>query len=276
MSLLKDAVPQLSRLPSGHVYGNDGSGKFHFQSTLQTSRLAELFERTVERLGELHKLPVGSALILSLPIRNAICTPYGLASAVAALHNVYRCGDHIALDWKLAHGWRDRRLLEPLTVDLLASLAGPYKCTTKDRRLAQLLIQDAMAETDPRQVWNSFCACAAAWWSDPLPYLIWSHCVGVQPLQPLSRETWARYHTKLPLVPPVALVETQPTPLQSAYFSAGRQSASYDCILQAIAIVNGARRKHKSRQAFSDAVLKGLSDLLHEARDARPPAFAAG
>ncbi len=268
MSTFKDAVPQLSRLPSGHVYGNDGSGKFHFQPTSETSRLAERFERTVERLGDLHKLPVGAALILSLPIRNAICTPNGLASAIAALHTVYRCGDHIALDWKLAHGWRDRRFLDPLTVDLLTSLAGPHQCTTKDRNLARQLIQDAMAETDPRQVWRSFCACAAAWWSDPLPYLIWSHCAGVQPLQPLSRGTWARYHTKLPLMSPVALVETPTTPLQSAYFSAGGQSARYDCILQAIAIVNRARRKHKSRQAFSDTVLKGLSDLLHEARDA--------
>lgn len=268
MSLVDDFVPQPKHLPSGHVYGNDGSGKYHFQPTPVTSRLAERFEHVIDRLGDLQNLPIGPALILSLPIRNAVCTPRSLSAAAAAMHNVYRCGNHIALEWTLSHGWRDRRYLEPLTARLIGSLDRPHRITIRDRRQASQILQQAMGESDSKRAWHSFCACAAAWWSDPLPYLIWSHCAGVQPLQPLSRGAWARYHTKLPLLATATLAMVEVTPTQSAYFSASGQSAQADCILRAIDAVKQARRKHKSRQAFTDAALRDLYEQLHEAQRA--------
>lgn len=268
MKFSDDITPEPTPLPSGHVVGVDTSGKLQIQSTLITSELAEQFECAVERLGDLQGLPIGPALILSLPIRNAVVTPGSLTAAAAAIQNVYRSGEHLALEWRLSHGWRDRRFLEPLTCSLLNSIDRPHAITTRDWRAARDLLQHAMGEAHPRHVWRQFCASASAWWSDPMPHLLWSHCAGVRPMQPLSREAWARFHTKLPLLPSAALAPPEITPARMAYFAAGGQSAQSDSVARAVSIVKSSAVKHKSRQAFAEDAVKQLTDLLGEAQRA--------
>jgi len=268
MSRRDDLIPEPRPLPSGHVFGVDASGKFVFQPTAATSHRAEEFEQIVQRLGDLREIPIGAALILLLPMRNAVLTPASLNAAAAVMHTVYRVGDHLALEWSVAHGWRDRRFLDPVSSDLLARLDRPYVITGKDHRLAREHLQRAMQEADSQKVWHRFCACASAWWSDSLSTLLWSHCAGVSILQPWSRSTWARCVTGLPLYlrDPSAHVEI--TPAQTAFFQTNRQSSDADVVVRSVYIVRDVWLRHKSKQHFKDAVLKDLHELLLEAREA--------
>jgi hypothetical protein len=251
---------------SGHDFEVDQTGKIHFQATAETSQLAARFLTAIDRIGDLHRLPPAVGLILTLPIHDAVLTQHGWHAAVKSIPTIYYQGTHFVLDWCLSDGWRDRRFLSPVTRSILNQFPTVPSIQERDWRDARTLIQEALEEPSNTKVWDVFVSCASAFWSDKLPGVLWSHCTGVDPLQPFSRETVARRTTGLPLIYKAVQQTALPRADQAAFLIAGIQTQQLFTVREAETILNLQKKLKSSRAHFGEAVIPKLTDLLYRSQ----------
>ena len=252
-------------LASGHRHEIDPSGKHHYQSTDATSALAARFEFTLSSIGNLDALPPHCGLLLTLPARELVFVPSNVRRAAAGLGQLYAHASFAALEWELPNGWRDRRFLSNASLHLLRQLSAPPTFTTKNWQEATAILGNVLNDVPHRELWSHYCACASAWWSFKLPTLLWSHCCWIEPLQPLTRSTWARHLTALPLAARSDAISVESSATRDAYFASEGQSLKTTTLATLEAIVRRAASAPTARATFAERVILDARTLLPEA-----------
>lgn len=252
-------------LPCGYLFGQDDSGKLHFQSTPKSTALETQFIEVEEKLARQVHLDPKVQIAFSLVINDVCISRKSHRAALDAIGSAYKRGKSIFIDMPYTHGWRDRRRLSEQTIALLQQQNAPFSLSAYDMRVANATLCNALELKDSNTAWDMFYTMAAAYWGSSMPKLLWSHCLHLSPMQPLSRATHVRMQTGLPLRHACSVDEMKVPIEKSAYFSAQIQTHSMATILDAIQLIVDEASENHSRQSFVKNVTKGLRGLIPNA-----------
>lgn len=256
---------QFDKHPSGILYGVDDSGKIHFQSTPESSKLEAQFVSIAEKLECQVHLDPRVRIIFSLVMNDACISQKSHRAALAAFGSIYKSGESVKVDMKYEHGWRDSRRLSEQTLEILQTQTAPVVFTSYHMRVANQALCNVLNISDAEGAWNTFYAMAAAYWGSSLPKLLWAHCVHISPLQPLTKKAYVRRQTGMPLRHACSADEMQVAQERSTYFSVQVQTLNMTCIIDAIQLVVDQASENQSKQAFVQKVVNGLRGHIGQA-----------
>ena len=170
----------------------DHMGRLFLRRTISTANLADAFMEWQMDLMRLGPAALSSAegLIFSVVAFDGIATRQSLEGLLRGVQHAYCWNGSLCCEWQIK-GWLDRRLLSPMTSQVIKSIS--------DRGLV-LDVGRAIKSAD--QALNGLdrlLEAAAAWHAMVLPGPLLAHVAGMQPMAALPRETLARGATGLAL-----------------------------------------------------------------------------
>lgn len=240
----------------------DGHFKTLYYPSDDNARLVERFAAFRRSVAARCATPM-SAAARSLACAVAFDAPCltELPAIYCALSRPYRVKDHIAVEWRNAHGVTDRRLLSPFTVLALKEL-GESAWPSFEQASAEVL---ASAGADTL---DALCNASGAWMLTHVPTWLLPRIFGTGRSASLPRSALARWASKLCVVAPEQMPVLKPQDLElidGCNASAGEDGD--DELFSSIS--NTCVEKDSVRHKEIERMRQGLLGLL-------PRAVAAG
>lgn len=241
----------------GMAVARRADGEYLFQETPRSIELANVFDHFTSTSSAFSDLPNGAQILLSLVINDAVILASDLRS-IAVASTIWTDGQHVAVEWPRRNGWVDRRYLHPDTVALMTVNVGAIASTRDWKAAARYLAANVPgASANP---WHTIFEAAQAWWYTQLPGPLFSHCAGLQKLQPLDRTAHARRATRRPLDKkedePVARTLSDLTERIDLITARTMQTSTAQATVQAVREVASQHRDEAASRGLMEARLK--------------------
>ena len=191
--MTKTEASSSAQVIRGLIFTSAGISGVSYQPTEHFELFVSQHERVTSLIGAEKCLTIGARLLLLLPMNEIILSLGRLQAATGDSSVVYADNNgELFLEFMLAHGWRDRRILSPQTADVVR-LNRSCRVVPRDWIMAAAFLRaNGLPKTHE---WEAYLEGAKCWWARHLPGPLFGHATGVALFQPLPRAALARVAT---------------------------------------------------------------------------------